>query len=227
MPRATGERGRGFTTAEVRAAAARAKVNLAQVTPTGPGGMVTLADVQAARPATDPYEAVYGRPSGTATAASATPDGAAGRAVAAAAGGRAREVRSFWNDTTVVRDEYARNPLVDDLRQANPTVYAAAMKDGPAPTMFEAGDLPVMTASGIDPQMLLQLPWQARHLAAATPDRQVLAGLFEDAAAGGADLMSLFGRHEGTVAYEARVRRWASGGGPTPQETVQRVMDEL
>jgi len=51
--------------------------------------------------------------------------------------------------TTPVRiDPWAANPIVDGLQAKNPATYAAALADGPPPTLFESGDLPPFTASG-------------------------------------------------------------------------------
>lgn len=60
----------------------------------------------------------------------------------------------------------SRNPLVDGYRASNPALTARALRNSPAPTLFPTGDLPAFTASGIDPQALLQVPWQARHAVA-------------------------------------------------------------
>lgn len=67
----------------------------------------------------------------------------------------------------VLVDPWAVNPLLDDARQAVPaTVAAATVKNGEAPTMFDSGDLPPFTASGVDPRFLANLPWKVRHAAA-------------------------------------------------------------
>jgi hypothetical protein len=49
--------------------------------------------------------------------------------------------------------------------------------------MFSAGDLPVITASGLDPAILRFVPWSHRHSAAAEGDAAVIYTLIEEAAA--------------------------------------------
>lgn len=68
---------------------------------------------------------------------------------------------------TVLVDPWAVNPLLDDANQSVPaTVAAATVTNGQAPTMFDSGDLPPFTASGVDPRFLANLPWKIRHAAA-------------------------------------------------------------
>jgi hypothetical protein len=205
--------GRGFTTPEVRAAAAKAGVDLRRVTATGPGEMFTLQDVQhaaagRAAAASDPYRALYGDDGIQSKPLSAAAQQARAQVAAAAPRG-ARETKSVFADVTVLVDDYGRNPMVDDLRQALPQLYAMAVKDGPPPTLFASGDLPVMTASGLEPFKLMQLPWYGRHRAAAEPDRAKLMALFEDAAEDPAIL--LLTPHRANEEYVKRIRSWASG----------------
>jgi hypothetical protein len=55
--------------------------------------------------------------------------------------------------------------------------YALAINPN-VPTMWSTGDLPAFTASGIDPELLLELPWGVRHAAALESERgQVLSWL--------------------------------------------------
>ena len=109
-------------------------------------------------------------------------------------------------------DPYGVNPLVDDLRASAPAVYRAALAEGPAPRLFESGDLPAFTASGIDPAVLRSLPWQARHPAAETRDRAQALAIVEDCAGDGAMFAAMeFGPYRANQDYEARVRTWAVG----------------
>lgn len=80
-------------------------------------------------------------------------------------------VRSVFNrNVTVYVDPWSVNGLLDDAVQAIPaTVNAAIVSNGDAPTLFESGDLPPFTASGVDPKILASLPWKVRHAAAASP----------------------------------------------------------
>jgi hypothetical protein len=86
----------------------------------------------------------------------------------------------------------------------------------PRPTLFADGDLPAVTASGIDPTLLQRVPWQARP-ALARASRAEAAAMFElyggpegevqasyDAMGGGP-------LHADVAEYEQRLSRWASG----------------
>ncbi len=76
---------------------------------------------------------------------------------------------------------YAANPLADAAREGDPAWYAAISAAVPAPKMFAGGtaDLPAFTASGIDPQLLLRLPYGVRHAAAAEPNLAAAHTMFE------------------------------------------------
>ncbi|MFY1656906.1 hypothetical protein [Micromonospora sp. WMMD1274] len=106
------------------------------------------------------------------------------------------------------------NPLVEHLAAAAPTEYHAACQVRPAPTLFEGGDLPAFTASGIDPAMLARVPWQARHAIAATPDRARAAAMIEDMS--GEEAETLAQLYHGSDAanrdYVLRVQQWRSDG---------------
>jgi hypothetical protein len=107
-------------------------------------------------------------------------------------------------------DAHGLNPLAEDYRGVNPDTYGVSVsKAGPPPKMFSGGtaDLPAFLASGLDPQLLLQLPATARHAAAAEPDVAKVHAIFEQA---GSDPYLTIG-HEGLDAAIGRVRAWASG----------------
>lgn len=115
----------------------------------------------------------------------------------------------------VTVDVHARNPLADDYRQVNPENYAISeSKAGPPPKMFAQGtaDLPAFTASGIEPSALLQLPYTARHAAAAMPDLASVHNLFENEA-GNPDLHI---DHPGLHQAIGRMRDWAAGRADLP-----------
>ena len=80
----------------------------------------------------------------------------------------------------------------------------------PAPTLFESGDLPPFTASGVDPRHLLDLPWTLRHTAAAAPAAGTVLDLLEQAAEGVEMFTGLAPTH-GSDAYVARMHRWLIG----------------
>jgi hypothetical protein len=110
---------------------------------------------------------------------------------------------------------YAANPLLDDLReagQAGSTVYAAADRfAGEPPTLFETGDVPPVTASGLDPRQLLAAPWYARHPLAAAATPAEAAEILDDVSGPG-HLTAEYRAHVGNADYESRVREWAMRG---------------
>ncbi len=187
----------------VRKSAAQRGVNLANLQGSGAGGRITVADITAASQAANPHTdaMVYAALPGASPTSRATPRGSA-----------------FVGQVTVQVDDYSPNPLVDDLRQALPNVYAMATREGPVPTLFETGDGPMFTTSGIDPAMLMKLPWCVRH-AAARADRAQAQIMFEryasrsDAADAAAMASINFGHDQGNSDYFMRVTSWASGMG--------------
>lgn len=107
-------------------------------------------------------------------------------------------------------DVYGLNPIAEDYRQVNAANYqVSTAKAGAPPKMFASGtaDLPAFTASGIDPQLLLRLPYTARHYVAALPDTAAALAIFEDDATN----PDLTLGHRGLQDAIARVRNWAAG----------------
>jgi hypothetical protein len=110
---------------------------------------------------------------------------------------------------------YIRNPLVDSVLEASRTMYQNALNVAEPPTLFNSGDLPAATVSGIDPQLLLDVPWQARHAVAAARTQAEAAELIELASGPDADetiRMFELDRHEGNRAYQSRVDKWVTDG---------------
>ncbi len=60
----------------------------------------------------------------------------------------------------------------------NPEAWPMDDQGVPVPSLFPSGDLPALTASGVEPALLLQLPWEVRPLASRV-DRSTLVALFE------------------------------------------------
>jgi len=89
-------------------------------------------------------------------------------------------VESVYNRQPVEVDPWSPNPLLDDLKQADPKTHAAAAGGSTPPAMFKAGDLPPFIASGIDPSHLLHLPYGVRHAAAAEPSAVKVLGWIEE-----------------------------------------------
>lgn len=170
------------------------------------------------------YPALAGLPASSGSTGRASKPRAALAAVPPA---RATEQRSAWNSKRVQVDPWARNPLVDDIRQADPALHRAASSEGPAPTLFQTGDLPIFIASGTDPAVLLRLPWQARHTAAAA-DAAELTELLEQYANQPAGAAYAFADHPGNREYRARVHDWLSGNTPAARalrDQEKRVRD--
>jgi hypothetical protein len=112
-------------------------------------------------------------------------------------------------------DLFDLNPLVTIVRTSSlPSPYG-----GPAPTMFSAGDLPLFTASGVDPTILRFVPWSHRHSAATTGDIGVVFAMVEDAEELPADVRGRLQNRAGVEAFErykASVWRWAVAPPPQP-----------
>jgi hypothetical protein len=63
---------------------------------------------------------------------------------------------------------FSVNPLLDEGRVHYPALVDAAMADDPnPPRLFGDRDLPLVTASGLDPHLLGDLPWMLRRPVAA------------------------------------------------------------
>ncbi|GAB4067796.1 hypothetical protein GCM10028777_24970 [Angustibacter speluncae] len=106
-------------------------------------------------------------------------------------------------------DPYAVNPIADDYRGVNAETYAVALGESEPPRLFGNGrsHVPTTTASGLDPERLLDLPYAIRHAVAAEPDPAVVHGLIEQY---GHDPHARID-HEGLTAAIRRVSDWASG----------------
>ncbi|MDO9378643.1 MAG: hypothetical protein Q7T56_07320 [Nocardioidaceae bacterium] len=103
-------------------------------------------------------------------------------------------------------DPYSPNPLADQYAQTHPERFEAVSAAKAPPKMFAGGtsDTPAFTASGIDPQLLLRLPYGVRHAAAAEPDVTVVHGYFEQYA----DVDGAVIDHEGLRAAQYRLQDW-------------------
>jgi hypothetical protein len=114
---------------------------------------------------------------------------------------------------------YAANPLVEQMRRTRPALVEAAMRENPnPPRLFESGDLPPFTVSGLDPQTLAGLPWPLRRPVAEAP---TLAAAYElvarYAGEGGPEMaVSDLGNRGENTGYVSAVSQWlqGTGGGP-------------
>jgi len=111
-----------------------------------------------------------------------------------------------------------RNPLVAAAYDTHPDLVGRAAQQSPEPTLFSAGDLPDFTASGVDPKVLLQVPWNARpKLASETDKAQVFAAVelfngIDDASE--AELVAKDHHLESPAVYDyqRRVNDWVASG---------------
>lgn len=104
----------------------------------------------------------------------------------------------------------AVNPALDALPPGLRSSAATNADAPPPPTLFNSGDVPPLTASGLDPERLLDLPWQARHAVAVAPTAAVALQLFERYV-GDPDGAALdFGSSQPVTDYVRRVQQWAA-----------------
>ncbi|OLT21400.1 hypothetical protein BJF81_02335 [Ornithinimicrobium sp. CNJ-824] len=183
----------------VNALAARLGVDLATITGSGAGGRVTADDVRAAAP-----------PRQSAPSPQVPP-----RATSARASGEKVTYRAS-NGETVTVSTTALNPLLDEIKQSKPELARHMLAAQPAPTLFATGDLPVFTASGIDPSRLRELPWHVRHAAARADSRAALA-LFERFTPAdemrSAEAEMEHGHDSSNADYRDRMRHWEMTAG--------------
>jgi hypothetical protein len=196
-----------YVTPAVRKLAASGGIELSTLTGTGVGGRISAKDVRAA--------IERARPRLASVLAIARPT-------------RAVEMGSEFDSVKVKVDPYARNPLLDDARQSSAFAYAEAAKDGPAPTLFNSGDLPIYLASGADPTLLMRLPWWVRH-PAASASAAGLAGALERFGGGRdedwVDAQITYGGDSDNRAYRDRVYNWLIGN--TPEAIARREKRQL
>jgi pyruvate/2-oxoglutarate dehydrogenase complex dihydrolipoamide acyltransferase (E2) component len=109
------------------------------------------------------------------------------------------------------------NPLVAKAHAERPGQAVKAAAKAPAPTMFASGDLPAFTASGIDPQVLTQVPWNARHTlaqASTATDAYKIVEDFVGMDPVAAEIHASAAGYQGDDAryYQARVGAWVTDG---------------
>jgi hypothetical protein len=174
---------------------------VAAIKGTGIGNRVSLADVRAAAPfRTQPRAALTG-PSRPAPVL--------------------RPMSDPWGDhgPVVAIDVFDLNPLVSYvLKTAGPPPSGAT-----PPDFFVSGPIPPLTASGVDPALLVRIPWKLRHTAAMAEEPSTILGILEEIG-GGFDItdddptLSLAGVRAFDD-YKNRVRDWAVSAAPTPELT--------
>ena len=121
-------------------------------------------------------------------------------------------------------DPYAVNPLADMIRERDPFKFEQVLAVKEAPKLFAGGtaDVPAFTASGIDPQLLLQLPVGIRHAAAANPNIVQVHSWFEEYA--GFPEVEI--DHEGLRAAKLRVEDWLANTDLDTRSVEQRQADD-
>jgi hypothetical protein len=112
--------------------------------------------------------------------------------------------------TDIHDNTHALNPLLEIETQNRPNLVNLAKSEAPAPTMWATGDLPPFTVSGLDPEMLRYVPWQARHAAAAEPDKAKVLKMIENNPET-VEQETTLQEHEGLAAYRQRMQRWLAG----------------
>lgn len=214
-------RGR-FHAPAVRAQAERLGVDLGIVDGTGTGGRVTIANVLAAVKLSSPppppprgsitdrqnedYLALFGE----------LPPIALGPTRPSAVH-RRRPVNgpsAFSNSVEVTVDVTGLNPLLEDAAQSHPC-YPLAIQEAEPPTVFNSGNLPPFTASGLPPEVLLELPWQVRHYAASAESKATVLDMVERFADHPQAVRGLDDEYgsQGADDYLNRMKAWLIGPG--------------
>lgn len=114
----------------------------------------------------------------------------------------------------------------DELRNTHPGLIDAITHDaGPPPNLFAEGDLPRITASGIDPAALRGLPWRARLAAAWEPDRVKAFAITQDYAGPDAEDLAMveFAGHSAVNRHVSAVNTWANTKPAPPEPTEQEM----
>lgn len=120
-------------------------------------------------------------------------------------------------------DYYGTNPHADSERQWDPARYDAIASVTPPPKAFQNGtaDVPAFTVSGLDPQLLLKLPYGVRHAVAAEPDISRVHEIFEEYS----DEPTATIDHPGFTQHKNRVEKWMRTA-RDPRSDAQREADE-
>ncbi|HEY5990309.1 MAG TPA: hypothetical protein VIV12_28570 [Streptosporangiaceae bacterium] len=109
---------------------------------------------------------------------------------------------------------FSANPLLDEYRASHPALVQAALADNPSPPrLFGSRDLPLSTASGLDPHILGGLPWPLRRTVAAAATLHAAYELIDqygDAEPGDPSLWELRFRRENSD-YLQEFAQWLTG----------------
>lgn len=124
---------------------------------------------------------------------------------------------------------YRINPLVEDIFAGRPALYRNSVRAAEMPTLFPSGDLPVYTASGIDPTMLLDVPWSARHAVAAARTQAEAYDLIQSVSGPDGEGMAQvtgLANNSGNREYQMRVDAWTERGYELSREAAERMENE-
>jgi hypothetical protein len=108
---------------------------------------------------------------------------------------------------------------VEELRQSSPGLIGAAERGGPPPQLFANGNYPASTASGLDPQALVGLPWRARAAAAWEPNlakAHAIAEQYGGDEYGEWEAAQDLNRHPAVTDHISNVNQWAATSGLRP-----------
>ncbi len=104
---------------------------------------------------------------------------------------------------------FPANPVAAEFRARDrELVNRAAQTGAPEPTLFSTGDLPPFCASGIDPQVLLQVPWQVRPALASAPTQAKAYELIETYSGPGAENRAAWDFRDVEENYRNRYNDW-------------------
>lgn len=135
---------------------------------------------------------------------------------------RVMQVSNLFDPRSKVEiDPWSANPLATMMLAL--TAGQMAVRYEPPPRMFINGtsDLPLFTASGIDPNLLMSAPFGQRHGLAAEPDLVAVHGLFEEYS----QMPEFFIDHQGFNEAKQRMQVWARTAGHAEQEAARRAAD--
>ncbi len=113
---------------------------------------------------------------------------------------------------------YPVNPVAAEVRKQNQVLASrAALSGAPEPTLFATGDLPAFTASGIDPQALLQVPWQARPAVASATTQAAAYQLVQTYGGPDGEDMAAWDFRDVEESFRARYDAWTAAAMTTEE----------
>ncbi len=128
---------------------------------------------------------------------------------------------------TAAATRFPANPLAAELQARNRELANRAAQSGvPEPTLFSTGDLPAFCASGVDPQVLLQVPWQARPALAASPTQARAYELVEAYSGPDAENRAAWDFRDVEEGYRSRYGNWLADA-MTMDEVYDAVMTPI